>query len=303
LATPRTLVGSAFALSQRMARPLWTGTLSFGLVSVPVDVHTAVRDVGPHFHLLRASDKSRIKYEKVAAKDSKPVSKDELVKGYEYEKGQFIVLTPEDFSRAALEKDRSIDIIDFVKADEIDDRYFDKPYYLTPGAGGAKAYALLREALRHADRVGVAKFVMRDKQYLAAIEAIGDAIVLTTMRFQGELVDESTLEFPSDKGVRDKDLNLAEQLVKSLDAPWDPSKYTNDYRKNLMAVIEAKRKHRQPHLEEEQEPTDRNVVDLMERLRKSLGKAAGARASAPAHRAPRRTKRATRTHRRPRRAA
>jgi DNA end-binding protein Ku len=282
-----------------MARPLWNGTLSFGLVSIPVGVHTAVRDPGPHFHLLRESDKSRIKYEKVAAKDSEPVSKDELVKGYEYEKGRYIVLTPEDFERAALEKDRTIEILDFVKAEEIDDRYFDKPYYLTPGAGGGKAYALLRAALRSTDRIGVAKFVMREKQYLAAIEAIGDAIVLTTMRFQSELVDEDTLDFPSDKGVRAKDLDLAEQLVKTLDASWDPKKYTNDYRKNLMAIIEAKRKHHQPKIHEQELPADSNVVDLMERLRKSLGKPGGSRRTSHAPAKPRKRKRST-SHRKKR---
>jgi DNA end-binding protein Ku len=254
-----------------MARPLWSGTLSFGLVSIPVGLHTAVRDLGPHFHLLRERDHSRINYEKVAAADRKPVAKDELVKGYEVEKGEYVEVTDEDFSKAALKRDRVIDIIDFVKAEEIDDRYFNKPYYLTPGAGGAKSYALLREAIRRADRTGVAKFVMREKQYLAAIEAIGNALVLTTLRFQEELVDPKPLELPPAKDVRAKDLQLAEQLVNSLAADWDPTKYSNEYRRNLMAVIEAKRSRRKPKLELVNEPESAKVIDLMERLRKSLG--------------------------------
>jgi len=264
-----------------MARPIWSGTLSFGLVTIPVGLHTAVRDLGPHFNLLRESDHSRIRYEKVADKDRRPVGKDDLVKGYEVSTGEFVEVTDEDFAKAALKKDRVIDILDFVKAEQIDDRYFNKPYYLTPGNGGAKAYALLREAIRKADRIGVAKFVMRDRQYLAAIEAIGNALVLTTMRFQEELVDSKAFEFPKATDVRGKDLQLAEQLVNTLASDWDAAKYTNEYRRNLMAVIEAKRKRSKPKLEPADQPESAQVIDLMERLRKSLGQ----RKSAPPPRA------------------
>src|SRR3954471_8890317 len=254
-----------------MARPIWSGTLSFGLVSIPVGLHTAVRDLGPHFHLLRARDQSRVKYEKGAAGDGEPVPHADLVKGHEVEKGEYVVVTDQDLANAALKKDRTIAIIDFVDADEIDDRYFNKPYYLTPGTGGGKAYALLREAIRKSGRVGVAKFVMRDKQYLCAVEAIGDAIVLTTMRFQEELVDPKGLDFPAATEVRAKDLQLAEQLVNSLAADWDPAKYTNEYRRNLTAVLEAKRKRVRPKLEAVDQAESAQVVDLMERLRRSLG--------------------------------
>jgi DNA end-binding protein Ku len=270
-----------------MPRPIWSGTLSFGLVTIPVGLHTAVRDLGPHFHLLRESDHSRIRYEKVAASDHRAVSKDELVKGYEVQKGEFVEVTDEDFAKAALKKDRVIDIMDFVDANQIDDRYFDRPYYLTPAQGGAKAYALLREAIRRAGRIGVAKFVMRDKQYLAAVEAIGDALVLTTMRFQEELVEPKNFDFPKPNEVRAKDLQLAEQLVNTLASDWDPAKYTNDYRRNLMAVIEAKRKRVKPKLEAADQPESAQVIDLMERLRKSLGQkksAAPPRAKATARR-------------------
>ncbi len=266
---------------ERMARPIWSGTLSFGLVTIPVGLHTAVRDLGPHFNLLRESDHSRIRYEKVADKDRRPVGKDDLVKGFEVSKGEFVEVTDEDFAKAALKKDRVIDILDFVEADQIDDRYFNKPYYLTPGNGGAKAYALLREAIRKADRIGVAKFVMRDKQYLAAIEAIGNALVLTTMRFQEELVDSKGFDFPKATEVRGKDLHLAEQLVNTLASDWNPAKYTNEYRRNLRAVIEAKRKRGKPKLEAADQPESAQVIDLMERLRKSLGQ----RKSAPPPRA------------------
>jgi DNA end-binding protein Ku len=276
-----------------MARPLWNGTISFGLVTIPIGVHTAVKDLGPHFHLLRESDQSRIKYEKVAENDHKPVSKDELVKGYEYEKGHFVVLDERDFEKAALHKDQTIDIIDFVEAKEIDDRYFDKPYYLVPGPGGAKAYALLRDALKKSGRIGIAKFVLRSKQYLAAVEPIRDALVLTTMRFEEELVGEDAFDFPSSKGLRAADLKLAEQLIESLAAPWKPGQYTNDYRQNLIAVIEAKRKNRRAKLEAPEEPSDQKVVDLMERLRRSLGQSGrtrGSRRAGAAHQRSRSTR-------------
>jgi DNA end-binding protein Ku len=253
-----------------MPRALWKGTLSFGLVSIPVEVHTAVRDGGPNFHMLRASDRSPIRYLRVATKDDKPVSWDDMVKGYEYEKGRFIVLTKEDFASAALEKDNSIDILDFVEASAIDDRYFDKPYYLTPGKGGDKAYALLRETIRRSGRTGIAKFIMRDKQHLAAIEAIKDALVLSTLRFKEELVDISAYEFPGKAGVGEKDLALASTLVESFKADWDPDKYTDEYRQNLMRIIGARRKGKEARLEAPEVPREAKVVDLMERLRRSL---------------------------------
>ena len=265
----------------RMARPLWKGTLGFGLVSIPVEVYSAVRDVGPHFHFLRERDLSRIKYQKVAEKDQKPVEKDELVKGYEYEKGRYVVLTPEDFAAAAVKRNSIIELLDFVAADAVDDRYFDKPYYLMPSKGGERAYALLRDALRDKARVGIAKIVMRDKPHLAAVEAIKDALVLSTMRFREELVPVSAYEFPDVK-ARAPELKMAGQLVDSLTAEWDPEKYTNEYRANLMKIIEAKRKKKAPKLEAQRMEADDKVVDLMERLRASLGKSAGPAMRGPA---------------------
>lgn len=263
-----------------MARPLWKGTLGFGLVSIPVQIFTAVRDVGPHFHFLRAKDLSRIQYKKVAEKDQKPVEKDELVKGFEYEKGRYVVLDDEDFEKAAVKRNSIIELMDFVGADEVDDRYFDKPYYLLPQKGGEKAYALLREALRDAGRVGIAKIVMRDKPHLAAVEVIKDALVLSTMRFREELVPVSEYDFPR-ATPRAPEVKMARQLVDTLAAEWDPDKYSNEYRANLLKIIEAKRKNRTAKLVRQEVETDDKVVDLMERLRASLGQAAkpAARAS------------------------
>ena len=257
-----------------MARPLWKGTLGFGLVSIPVEVFTAVKDLGPRFHFLRKSDKSRIGYQKVAKADNEPVSKDELVKGFEYEKGRYVVLTATDFESAAVKRNSRIDLLDFVDGADVDDRYFDKPYYLLPGQGGEKAYTLLREALRESGRIGIAKLVMRSKPHLAAVEAIKDAIVLSTMRFREELVPVTAYEFPQST-IRKAELRMAHQLIEGLAADWDPDKYTDEYRANLLAIIEAKRRHTTPELERQEPEADAKVVDLMERLRRSLGQAGG----------------------------
>lgn len=254
-----------------MARALWTGALSFGLVNIPIEIHTAVRDRGPHFRMLRKTDRSRIQFQRVAEKDGEVVEWDDIVRGFEVAKGQYIVLTPEDFEKAALKKDRVIDIQDFVKSDAIDDRFFDKPYYLLPGKGGDRAYALLREAIKDSGQIGVAKFVLRSKQRLAAIEAIGDALVLSTMRFRDELAKLEEFEFPPAKAVQKRELQMAQRLIGEFSSEWDPEKYTDDYRHNIMKIVEAKRDKTRPELVPESDPQSAQVIDLMERLRKSLG--------------------------------
>ena len=283
-----------------MARAIWTGSLSFGLVNIPIEVHTAVRDHRPHFRLLHAKDRSPINFERVCQKDRKTVAWEDLVKGYEYEKGRFVVLTKEDFETAAIEKTRRIDVLDFVETDAIDVRYFDKPYYLTAKKGGEAAYALLREAMNEAGRIGIAKFVMRETQHLAAIEGIGDALVLSTLRFADELVDTSSLTFPSGKNLKKADLNMARMLVENLAAEWDPAKYADDYQENLMRVIKAKMKGKEPDLVVEERSRDSNVIDLMERLRQSLDQSGGRRGAkkvtrSKAHKTSARARRTRRT--------
>jgi DNA end-binding protein Ku len=260
-----------------MPRAIWTGSLSFGLVNIPIEVHTAVRDQRPHFRMLHAKDRSPINFERICQKDGKSVAWNDIVKGYEYEKGQFVVLDKEDFAAAALEKTRRIDVLDFVEAQAIDDRYFDKPYYLTAKKGGEMAYALLREAMNESGRIGIAKFVMRETQHLAAVEGIGDALVLSTLRFADALVDTSSLSFPSGKNLKKTELNLAKTLVENLAAEWDPDKYTDDYQENLMRVIKAKMKGKEAKLVTDERPRDSNVIDLMERLRASLGQSGNGR--------------------------
>src|SRR5215213_935758 len=180
-----------------MARALWKGAISFGLVNIPIELHTAVRNHRPKFRMLHAKDRSPVRFQRVCIKDGHPVAWEDLVKGYEYAKGHFVVLTKEDFQTAAVEKTRTVDIIDFVKSEEIDDRFFETPYYLVPVAGGERAYALLREAIRESGRIGIAKFILRDSQHLAAVEVIENAIVLSVMRFADELVYATQFEFPA----------------------------------------------------------------------------------------------------------
>jgi len=253
-----------------MARALWKGSVSFGLVNIPIELHTAVRDNRPRFRMLHAKDRSPIRFERVCAKDGTPVAWDDLVKGYEYEKGHFVVLTKEDFQAAALEKSRTVDILDFVDAEAIDDRYFETPYYVLPAKGGERAYALLREAIRASGRIGIAKIILRQTQHLAALEVIGDALVLTMMRFADELVDASTFSFPAPSAIRSQELDMAKMLVENLAADWSPDKYTDEYRDNLMKVIRAKMRGKKPHLTAEVEPQSAEVIGLMERLRRSL---------------------------------
>jgi DNA end-binding protein Ku len=266
----------------RMARALWKGSIAFGLVNIPVELHTAVRDSRPHFRMLHAEDKSPVRFERVCQREGKPVAWDELVKGYEYEKGRFVVLTKEDFKSAALEKNRTIDIRSFVKPEEIDDRFFESAYFLVPPKGAERAYALLREAIRETGLVGIATVVLRDAQHLAAVEVSRDALVLTLMRYSEELVDVSEYRFPHATDVRKPELQMARTLVENLADKWDPAQYTDTYRENLMKIIKAKMKGKEAHLVEHVEPQNAEVVDLMERLRRSLEGAGGGKKKTPA---------------------
>lgn len=260
-----------------MARAMWKGSIAFGLVNIPVELFSATKDHRPKFRMLHAKDEEPVRYERVCQAEGKPVGWDELVKGYEYAKGSFVVLTKDDFKTAALEKTKTIDIIDFVDPKEIDERYFETPYYLQAGKGADRSYVLLREAIRESGRVGVAKVILRETQHLAAVEAIGDALVLTMMRFADELADLADFTFPRKSEIRPAELKMARQLIDNLAAEWDPSKYTDEYKDNLLRVINAKMKGKRPKLvAEDHSPKQAEVVDLMARLRASLaGKGGG----------------------------
>ena len=259
-----------------MARAMWKGSIAFGLVNIPIELYSAVRDHRPKFRLLHAKDESPVSYERVCQSEGKPVAWEDLVKGYEYDKGQFVVLSKDDFKTAALEKTKTIDILDFVDPAAIDERYFETPYYLQPGKGADRAYALLRDAIEKSGKIGIAKIILRDAQHLAAVETIEDAIVLTMMRFADELADLSDFRFPKSEGIRPGEMNMALQLIDSLSAEWEPEKYTDEYKENLMKVIQGKLKGKKPRLQERETKQTADVVDLMARLRASLeGKGTG----------------------------
>lgn len=280
-------------------RPLWTGALSFGLVNIPVRLHSAVQaKARVSFRLLHKTDLSPIRYERVCEKEGDAVDWDEIVKGYEYTKGKFVALSDNDFKSAAIESSKAIEILDFVKADEIDPRYFETPYYLSPAKGGEKAYALLREAIKRSGVVGIGKITMRTNTlHLAGIKTVGDAIVLEIMRFANELVDVGDLELPSNSGLRPQELQMAEQLIENLSGEFDPSKYVDDYRANLMKIIRAKMKGKKIETVKPAERESTEVIDLMARLQESLDAAKGTRGTAHhrSHGAAKKSR--TRTHR------
>jgi DNA end-binding protein Ku len=273
---------------------IWKGSLTFGLVHVPVEMKTAVRTDHVSFRMLHEKDLSPIKYERVCQADGEPVPWSEIVKGYEYAKGKFVVLTDDDFKKAALESSRAIDIIDFVRDDEIDARFFETPYFLLPTKGGEKPYALLREAMRQSGVVGIGKVIIRRTQHLAGVRVVGDALILELMRFANELVDTSAYSFPGNDSIREQELKMATQLVENLAEPFDPEKYTDDYRANLMKLIRAKMKGKKVTAAEPlPDDEDGKVLDLMSRLQASLeaGRATrdGAKAKKKVAKTPRRS--------------
>ena len=249
---------------------IWKGSIAFGLVNIPVELRTAVRADHISFRFLHKEDLSPVKYERVCAADGETVPWNEIVKGYEYEKGKYVVMTDKDFKAAAIEGSKTIDILDFVKEEEIDPRYFETPYFLVPAKGAEKSYALLREAIRKSGAVGIGKVIIRQHQHLAGIKVVDEALILEIMRFSNELVSADEYTFPRRDNVRPQELKMAEQLVENLAEPFDPSRYTDDYRSNLMKIIKAKMKGKKVKLEEPEEREETGVLDLMAKLRASL---------------------------------
>jgi DNA end-binding protein Ku len=262
---------------------IWKGAITFGLVNIPVELRPAVRAGGDtvSFRQLHKEDNSPIHYDRVCDADGTVVPWADIVKGYEYAKGKFIVITDEELKAATVQGSKALDIQDFVKAEDIDERYFETPYYCVPQKGAERAYALLRDAMRKSGMVGIGKFSLRQKEQLASIRAEGDALVLEIMRFASELVDPTDLSFPSSEGVRPAELKMAEQLIESLTTPFEPTKYRDDYHENIMAVIKAKLKGEHIDTEEPAEPTGTDVLDLMAKLQESLKQPKKKAAAAP----------------------
>ncbi len=269
---------------------IWSGALTFGLVNIPVSLASAVRAADKtSFRMLHKEDMTPIKFERVCPLDEEVVPWNEIVKGYEYAKGKFVVVTPEELAKVKTPSSKAVEMTDFVKSDEIDPRYFDTPYYLVPQKGGEKPYALLREALARTDMVGIGKLTLRQKEHLVAVRPIGDALVLELMRFETELVAPEELNFPdTDKqNVRPQELAMAEQLIGNLAEPFDASKYHDEYEEKLKLLLKAKLKGKKlPDDEIDEKPEQTKVIDLVARLQESLASTAakkrGARKSTTA---------------------
>ena len=259
-------------------RAIWKGNISFGLVNIPIAVYPATRREDLKFRLLRASDLSPVNYKRVAEKDGKEVSWEHIVKGYEYAKGKFIVLSEKDFQRVDLEATQTVDIQDFVDVEEIDPMYFYKPYYLEPQKGGDKAYVLLRETLAENGKVGIAKVIIKTRQYLAGVKPLKHALVLELMHFAEELSDAEKLNVPKKSAEPGKrEMDMAKTLIDNMSSEWNPTKYKDDYRDALLEVIEEKVESGGEEIEEKPKPKkpSSKVIDLVAVLQESLAKTPG----------------------------
>lgn len=277
-----------------MPRPIWTGNLSFGLLNIPVSLLAGERRVDLHFHLMDSRDKAPIRYERVNAETGEEVPWKQIVKAFEYRKGSYVVLEPEDISSAASDNRETVEVQAFVDADAIGIEYFERPYILVPGKKAQKGYVLLRETLKRGGKAGIAKVVIRTREYLSAILPRGHAIMLVLLRFQQELVDleEYALpdEDPADYRISAKELAMADQLMESMAAKWNPADYTDDFRDRLRKAIEKRMKTKGALAEREPEEATveesaGNVVDFMALLQQSI--AGNKRTPAKARPAPR----------------
>lgn len=268
-------------------RPIWNGVISFGMVNIPVAVYSAVGNDDISFNLLHKEDLGRISNVRTCQVCGKEVEYDDLVKGYQYEKDEYVAITEEDFAKVATEASNAIDILDFVEQAEIDPMYFDKPYFLVPGKNADKGYTLLREALERTGKLGIAKLAFREKESLAAIKPNGRALMLNTMHFPDELKSPDELRLP-EKSVKVavREIDLAEQLIDMLSNKFDPAKYENKSQERLEALIANKLKGKKtgPRSKSKVAATT-NVIDIMSKLKASLAKGKSKRrvvAKAPA---------------------
>ena len=253
-------------------RAIWKGSITFGLVYIPVAVYPATREEKISFRQLRARDLSPIRYKKVAEADEKEVKPEEIVKGFEYEKGHWVTLKDEDFEKVKIESTHSIEITDFVDQVQIDPKFFYRPYFLEAQKGGDKPYALLYKALQDSGKVGIAKVVIASREYLAAVKPDGLFLILELMHFANEVLEPDSLKTPSDKEVSPKELDMAKALIESMAGEWEPTKYKDQYREALMELIEDKARKR-PLSEKPVAPRmASNVVDLVSVLQESLQK-------------------------------
>ncbi|TFW31899.1 non-homologous end joining protein Ku [Massilia horti] len=272
-----------------MARSMWKGAISFGLVHIPIEMYPAVSDKGLDLTMLDRRDFSPVGFKRYNKGNGKEVPWDEIVKGFEYTNGEYVVLSDEDLRRANPEATQTIDILAFVDAEQVPVLYYDQPYYLAPGKGGDKVYSLLRETLKDTGKIGIARVVIRIKQHLAALEVVGETIVLHTLRYPDEIRDAGELKVPApdakNAAISDKELKMAKALVEGMSEDWQPEHYHDTYREDVMALIEKKVAANETKTitlpgKEEAAHAPSNVIDLVSLLQASLGKKGGAAAPA-----------------------
>ncbi len=270
-----------------MARAIWKGNITFGLVNIPVNLFSAENPSKElHFNMLDKRNKARVKYERVNEATGEEVPWDQIVKAYDYGDENYVVMTDEELKRAAVEATQSVEIEDFIDADEISYVFFEKPYYMTPGKKGEKGYVLLRESLKKTKRMGIAKVVLRSKQYLCAVAAQGDALIMNILRFAHELRDLSEFEFPTgsmeEYKITDREMDMSKRLVDAMTSEWEPKKYKDDYYDKMMDYIRHKAEEGDmaaPPAAEK--PAAASVVDIMDLLKRSVEETEKGRKKAP----------------------
>lgn len=255
-------------------RSIWKGAISFGLVNIPVSLYSAEESNDLKFNLIDKRDESKIKYQRINEKTGEEVSYDNIVKAYEFDDGDYVIMTDEDFEKADVEATKTVDIETFIKRDELNFMYLEKPYFIAPTKGGEKPYVLLREAMEKTEKIGIARVVIRTKAYLAAIYSSDNILVLNLIRFHDELRSSEELKIPATVKLSKKEMDLAESLIDGMTATWKPEDYEDEYKDAVMKRIEAKSKKKGKIEEaeevEEKEAESGKVVDIMDLLKKSV---------------------------------
>lgn len=264
-----------------MPRPLWKGQLSFGLVNIPVMLYPAEQARELHFNMLDSRDNARIKFQRVNESTGEEVPWDKIVKGYEHSDGNYVILTDQDFKKAAVEATKTVEIEDFVDAAAVEWMFIDKPYYLAPDKRGDKGYVLLRETLKRVERVAIARVVIRAREHIAAVTVRENALVLILLRYQDEIRDAGELNLPGEElqtyKISEKELKIAGELVEAMYTDWKPEKYHDQYRDSLMKWIDAKARTdgAEPVAEEQDEEPEPQVVNIMKLLEQSVQRRGG----------------------------
>lgn len=252
-------------------RPIWSGSLSFGLINIPVRIYSATYDRAINLDMLHKKDLSPIRFARICKAEEKEVPYEDIVKGYEYEKGEYVVLTEDDFIKASPKKSKAIEIESFIDEDEVDPIYYDKPYFLEPDKGAAKTYILLNEALKKAKKVGVATYMIHTKAHVGLIKPHGRGIILNQLRFQDEIRNLAEIELPVAK-IQPKELDIAVKLIDQLSSHFHPEKFKDTYSEELKEIIDEKLKGKKPHAKKQQELKATQTQDIMKKLKASLQK-------------------------------